>query len=120
MSTKEWRAKNKERARAHFKKWYLKSGSEYRERNRDRFREICNKYNNSKKGRLKLKRLQEKYPEKYRARLKLREAVYKKRKKKLPCRVCGNVKSQGHHTDYRKPLEVIWLCDIHHKEIHKK
>lgn len=25
---------------------------------------------------------------------------------------------QCHHPDYSKPLEVIWLCFIHHKEIH--
>ena len=39
---------------------------------------------------------------------------------KLACEVCGNVKSQGHHEDYSKPLEVIWLCSVHHKERHIK
>ena len=31
-----------------------------------------------------------------------------------PCEVCGNPKSQGHHEDYSKPLEVVWLCQTHH------
>jgi len=34
---------------------------------------------------------------------------------KEPCVVCGNRKSQAHHEDYARKLEVIWLCSIHHK-----
>jgi len=40
--------------------------------------------------------------------------------KKEPCSKCGNKKSEGHHEDYSLPLEVIWLCDRHHKDIHNK
>ncbi len=36
-----------------------------------------------------------------------------------PCVVCGDEKSQRHHPDYSKPLEVVFLCDKHHKEEHK-
>ena len=39
---------------------------------------------------------------------------------RLPCVKCGNVNSQGHHPDYSKPLEVIWLCQAHHTEEHKR
>lgn len=35
-----------------------------------------------------------------------------------PCEVCGGLKSQAHHPDYSKPLQVIWLCATHHKDIH--
>lgn len=38
--------------------------------------------------------------------------------KRMPCEVCGNVKSEGHHSDYTKPYEVKWLCRKHHKELH--
>lgn len=30
---------------------------------------------------------------------------------------CGK-KAHAHHENYSKPLEVIWLCPIHHKERH--
>jgi len=36
-----------------------------------------------------------------------------------PCQVCGDPKSQGHHEDYDKPLDVIWLCAKHHAMVHR-
>lgn len=36
------------------------------------------------------------------------------------CAVCGDQKTEGHHPDYNYPLSVIWLCDKHHKEEHKR
>ncbi len=35
-----------------------------------------------------------------------------------PCVECGDDKSHAHHPDYRKPLDVIWLCLEHHWELH--
>jgi len=37
-----------------------------------------------------------------------------------PCEVCGAYPTEGHHPDYTKPLEVQWLCQKHHKELHRK
>lgn len=37
---------------------------------------------------------------------------------KQPCIVCANKIVQGHHEDYNKPLEVVWLCSTHHKDVH--
>jgi len=37
-----------------------------------------------------------------------------------PCIRCGNPKSHGHHEDYDKPLDVMWLCAPCHKQRHKE
>ena len=38
--------------------------------------------------------------------------------KPLPCTICGEEKSYGHHEDYNKPLEVVWLCHRCHTNVH--
>lgn len=53
------------------------------------------------------------------AREKVRYAIRKGTLKREPCEVCGVEESEGHHTDYSKPLEVKWLCKKHHDEVHK-
>lgn len=36
------------------------------------------------------------------------------------CSRCNStVKIEGHHEDYSKPLEIIWLCESCHQEHHK-
>jgi hypothetical protein len=37
---------------------------------------------------------------------------------KQPCLICGE-DSESHHPDYSRPLDVIWLCRMHHRETHK-
>lgn len=46
--------------------------------------------------------------------------VYLRRGKlvKQPCSVCGSPDSQMHHHDYSKPLDVVWLCRLHHIDLH--
>lgn len=65
-------------------------------------------------------KLKDKAPEKYKARYTLKNAVYSGKVKKENCKICGSEKSQAHHPDYSKPLEVIWLCVKHHREEHYK
>jgi hypothetical protein len=38
--------------------------------------------------------------------------------KRQPCEICGDKKSEAHHDDYHKPLEVRWLCRKHHAQHH--
>lgn len=57
---------------------------------------------------------------KHEARWQLRRAVKAGRIKRLPCENCGNPKSQAHHHDYSKPLEVKWLCVKCHNLEHTK
>lgn len=40
--------------------------------------------------------------------------------KKKRCKECGSKVVHAHHTDYGKPLSVVWLCAKHHKQAHKK
>ena len=49
-------------------------------------------------------------------------SVYLKRGKltRQPCAECGSEKSQMHHPDYSKPLDVVWLCRRHHSALHIK
>ena len=35
-----------------------------------------------------------------------------------PCEACGKNETQGHHEDYSKPLDVVWLCVRHHQDRH--
>ena len=59
------------------------------------------------------------YPEKDKARSLAKYALKKGEIAVLPCEVCGSTeKVQMHHEDYSNPLEVIWLCIKHHKEVH--
>lgn len=53
------------------------------------------------------------------ARSKAAYAVKMGRIKREPCETCGDPKSQMHHDDYDKPLEVRWLCTPCHREHHR-
>jgi hypothetical protein len=66
------------------------------------------------------KRMRKKYPQKYKARGIVNDALHYKKISKLPCEVCGELKVEAHHEDYNKPLDIIWLCIKHHKDLHKK
>lgn len=59
-----------------------------------------------------------KNPEKHKAHLALHREIRNGNIKRLPCGVCGEIKTHGHHPDYNKPLDVIWLCSTHHKRLH--
>ncbi len=64
------------------------------------------------------KTMRMKNPEKYAARYAVQNAIRAGRLTREPCEVCGDTKSQAHHEDYDKPLEVNWLCFQHHRERH--
>ena len=40
---------------------------------------------------------------------------------KQPCATCGTAhRVHGHHEDYTKQLDVIWLCPQCHSDVHRK
>ena len=57
-------------------------------------------------------------PEKRKAHIIVGNALRNGRLNRKPCEVCGATRVHGHHHDYSKPLDVRWLCPIHHKEYH--
>ncbi len=52
------------------------------------------------------------------ANVLLNNAIRSGRVLKQPCEVCKNAKTQAHHEDYEKPLDVVWLCTRHHADRH--
>ena len=86
-------------------------------------RESGGKNNNNWRGGTKKaessRRYKKKYPEKTIAHIAVKKAISRGALVRLPCEVCGNEKSEAHHDDYSKLLEVRWLCSKHHKEHHR-
>jgi hypothetical protein len=60
------------------------------------------------------------HPERLKARSMVHDAVRRGELKQEPCRICSNPKSEAHHEDYMKPLEVDWLCNDCHKDLHRQ
>ncbi len=60
---------------------------------------------------------------KTRAHTKVQRAVKKGLLTRLDCQICSkkglSVAAHAHHSDYTKPLEVLWLCNLHHKAWHR-
>lgn len=61
-----------------------------------------------------------KFPEKAVARYAVSNAIRDGRLTPWP--VCAvpecDRKPHGHHADYARPLDVVWLCPTHHKQAH--
>jgi hypothetical protein len=60
-----------------------------------------------------------KHPEKYKARMNVSNALRAGRLVRKSCEYpgCENTKTEAHHRDYSKPLEVEWYCHHHHRVI---
>ena len=59
------------------------------------------------------------HPQKRIARQALSNAIRDGRVARLPCLICGHETVEGHHPDYDRPLDVVWLCPPHHSATHK-
>jgi hypothetical protein len=51
------------------------------------------------------------------ARDRVKMALENKSLTRQLCMLCGGT-AEAHHNDYYKPLEVMWLCRKHHKQLH--
>lgn len=67
------------------------------------------------------KEWREAHPRERAAQLKLAAAVRSGKVFKWPaCAMpeCASTKPVAHHADYDRPLDVVWLCQAHHKQAH--
>ena len=64
------------------------------------------------------RRMRNERPEVVKAHNALNNAIRDGIIQRQPCTVCGDRRSRGHHDDYSKPLDVLWVCELHHKQIH--
>ena len=96
----------------------------YRFKNAEKIRKYNREYNKiyrMEHGYYNEMNSKRRYPKKQSARRKLERAILSGKLKRKPCEVCGKKKYiQAHHEDYSKPLEVVWLCALHHKDKHRK
>ena len=98
-----------------------KDVSKHREENIEKVREYDRKRSNLP-HRVQLrkdigKRWEKNHPDRKKAQQILRKAVMNGFIKKQLCWVCGE-KAEAHHPDYSSPLDVVWLCVIHHRQTH--
>lgn len=57
------------------------------------------------------------YPDRRRAQGLVQQALRTGRLQRQLCWVCGG-HAVAHHPDYDRPLDVVWLCQAHHKQTH--
>lgn len=93
--------------------------AEWREKNRNRKREMDKSYYNRNRQQF-LGYMAAYSPEKKSAHKAVQKAL---RAKALvipkTCAVCGGTESiEAHHFDYQKPLAVVWLCLMCHRAVH--
>lgn len=116
---------NKER----YKEKRLRYAKNYRLQNRER---LAQEFRDFRKQKTKtdpegFRKLRYRYMQKYKdnnalktsCRMKYDSAIAMGKLVREPCVICGELKTDGHHADYTKPLDVMWLCRSHHLAWHR-
>ena len=82
------------------------------------------KWRQSKKGRATLERYKESHAEddniRHKANVAIARLVKKGVIKKMPCEICGFEKTEAHHPDYSRLIEIVWLCQSHHYKANRE
>jgi len=133
LKQKEFYAANRERIRENHRKYYAE--------NRERIRKQQNESKRTDEAREKSRVRQNKYRQKNKKKADGITARWKKRNahksavhslvcwaikakvmhRKENCEECGiYCKTNAHHEDYSKPMEVQWLCRLCHGKKHRK
>ena len=139
---REWAFENKDRLaryRADFVEknpgYYTQKRKEWAEKNPEKAKELEKRKYERKREKLGLKpreqgskltlkerqaRYYERHPIKAEARKIYRYALRHGKLVKGSCEICGSLEVDGHHEDYTRPLDVRWLCKVHHLEAHEQ
>ncbi len=113
-SWREFGERNRETKREYHARYYAKHSAEVINRTRAYQKTDMGKAATAKSGqRQKLIN-----PEKVSARQAVADALRAGKLVKRPCAKCDDPNAEAHHPDYSKPLYVVWLCSLHHREIH--
>jgi len=94
---------------------------EYREKNRRKLRTYNREYNRlwrKKNGYYNEEKWKKVHKIAVNAEKVIQELIRKGRVKRLPCAICGEKNTVAHHPDYAKPVEVVFLCYSHHRNLH--
>lgn len=123
---REYRNNNKDRyiaymaeyRRAHYDRLQEQSHENYMANREKRIKDAV-EYSRNHPEICKNKRTRE--PEKAKCWSSFSDAVYRGLvQRRNVCDLCGSSgKIHGHHPDYSKPLDVIWVCTICHGKLHR-
>jgi len=104
---RECREKNKDKKKEYYKK------------NKEHINKVKRAYSKTDKGRRAKKKYNAKNPKKIKVHNIVHSAIKNGEIKIQPCEVCNSTERiEAHHTDYSKPLDIMWLCKSCHAEWH--
>lgn len=73
------------------------------------------------RNRIAVREWSRRHPHAHRARTALSRALKRgevKKPDRCSAKGCARTKLEGHHPDYRAPLDVLWACRSHHRRLH--
>jgi hypothetical protein len=116
---KEIREQNPEQFRKRERAYYRRHSKEINERKR--VQRTTDEFRAKRRARYRLKKPQQTAEERLMraCHQRITRAIHDGLMSRQPCRVCGVSDTEAHHEDYSKPYDVIWLCQVHHRRLHK-
>jgi len=110
----QWRKDNSGYIKEYKKQWHINN----KEKILEKVKQWCE--DNPEKIKANSKKSSKKYKNNNLEKIKAQSIANRAYPISQICSVAGcNEIGERHHPDYDKPLEIIWLCRKHHKELHE-